>query len=202
MASTSRWKCMVPLGLPVVPLVNAIRHTSSRLVGWAVYAPLCRAMRCSRPSGASLRNCTIRCKLAEWLAWPGVMQCCSSSASRLSHSAALTWALSMICANSPARSSGMVGTTTRPALSAPSKPAAIMGLLPPRSKMRLPGTRPMSWVSTWAMRWLLSCNCAYVQLKSPPPLLKSLTPCSAMRSPRPACTWRSTSSTAQLIWSG
>ena len=45
MASTSRWKCMVPLGLPVVPLVNAIRHTSSRLVGWAVYAPLCCCMR-------------------------------------------------------------------------------------------------------------------------------------------------------------
>ena len=36
MASTSRWKCMVPLGLPVVPLVKAIRHTSSRLVACGV----------------------------------------------------------------------------------------------------------------------------------------------------------------------
>src|SRR5688572_28745202 len=35
-ATTSRWKCIVPLGLPVVPEVNAISATSSAAVGTLV----------------------------------------------------------------------------------------------------------------------------------------------------------------------
>ena len=35
MASTSRWKCMVALGRPVVPEVNASSATSSAAVGTA-----------------------------------------------------------------------------------------------------------------------------------------------------------------------
>ena len=84
----------------------------------------------------------------------------SPSASKLSHSAALTWALSMMVANSPARSSGMVGTATSPLLNVANKHAAIIGLLPPRSSTRLPGTSPMSCVSTCAMRLTWSCSWA------------------------------------------
>ncbi|MOA68718.1 hypothetical protein D3C78_1964690 [compost metagenome] len=64
----------------------------------------------------------------------------------------------MICLSSLARSSGMVGTVTSPALIAASQDAAIMGLLGPRSNRRLPGTRPMSSVSTWAMRLLSAAS--------------------------------------------
>ena len=35
-ASTSRWKCIVPFGSPVVPDVNAISATSSAAVSQAV----------------------------------------------------------------------------------------------------------------------------------------------------------------------
>ena len=35
-ASTSRWKCIVPFGSPVVPEVKAIRQTSSAAVSQAV----------------------------------------------------------------------------------------------------------------------------------------------------------------------
>ncbi|MNW06662.1 hypothetical protein D3C71_2031050 [compost metagenome] len=58
----------------------------------------------------------------------------------------------MICLSSLARSSGIVGTVTKPALIAASQDAAIIGLFGPRSSRRLPGTRPMSSVSTRAMR--------------------------------------------------
>ncbi len=34
-ASTSRWKCMVPFGMPVVPEVKLIRQTSSAAVSTA-----------------------------------------------------------------------------------------------------------------------------------------------------------------------
>ena len=53
-----------------------------------------------------------------------------------SHQAIEGRALAMMSPNSLARSKGMVGTTTKPALSAAKKQAAIMGLLPPRSNKR------------------------------------------------------------------
>jgi hypothetical protein len=66
----------------------------------------------------------------------------SSSISRVSHSAWETWALSTIFASSPARSIGMVLTTTAPALVAPSQQATIAGLLADRISTRLPGRTP------------------------------------------------------------
>jgi hypothetical protein len=51
MASTSRWKCMVALGLPVVPDVVASSATSSAAVATAAKLPLLPAQRsASSPS--------------------------------------------------------------------------------------------------------------------------------------------------------
>ncbi|KAG1270961.1 hypothetical protein G6F64_015620 [Rhizopus arrhizus] len=58
----------------------------------------------------------------------------------------------MICLSSLARSNGIVGTVTRPALIAASQDAAIIGLFGPRKSRRLPATSFMSSVSTRAMR--------------------------------------------------
>ena len=46
-AITSRWKCMVPLGLPVVPEVNAISATSSFAVSTFSNSGAARRMRSS-----------------------------------------------------------------------------------------------------------------------------------------------------------
>ena len=51
-AITSRWKCIVPLGLPVVPDVNAMRQMSSRAVSMLPKLAGFAAMRCSRLSSA------------------------------------------------------------------------------------------------------------------------------------------------------
>ena len=69
-------------------------------------------------------------------------QATSSSISRVSHSASATSALSTILASSPARSIGMVLTTTAPALVAASQQATIAGLLAERISTRLPGLTP------------------------------------------------------------
>ena len=66
-------------------------------------------------------------------------QATSSSISRVSQSAKETSALSTILVSSPARSIGMVLTTTAPALVAASQQATIAGLLADRIRMRLPG---------------------------------------------------------------
>ena len=52
-AITSRWKCIVPLGWPVEPDVNAIRQTSSSAVSTASKCAGRRAARACRPSGPS-----------------------------------------------------------------------------------------------------------------------------------------------------
>ena len=65
-----------------------------------------------------------------------------SSISRVSHSARLISALSTIWASSPARSIGMVLTTTAPALVAASQQATMAGLFAERIKTRLPGLTP------------------------------------------------------------
>ena len=52
MAMTSRWKCMVALGLPVVPEVAASRATSSAAVATAWKLPLRAAQRLARSSPA------------------------------------------------------------------------------------------------------------------------------------------------------
>jgi hypothetical protein len=61
---------------------------------------------------------------------------------RLSVSASAISALSTILVNSPARSIGMVLTTTAPALVAASHAATSAGLLPERIRTRLPGLTP------------------------------------------------------------
>lgn len=65
-----------------------------------------------------------------------------SSISRVSHSASVISALSTILPSSPARSMGIVFTTTAPALVAASQQATIAGLLAERISTRLPGTTP------------------------------------------------------------
>ena len=69
-------------------------------------------------------------------------QITSSSINRVSHSAWLISALFTIAANSPARSIGMVLTTTAPTLVAASQQATIAGLLADRISTRLPGLTP------------------------------------------------------------
>ena len=61
---------------------------------------------------------------------------------RESVSASAISALSTILSNSPARSIGMVLTTTAPALVAASQAATKAGLLPERMSTRLPGLTP------------------------------------------------------------
>ena len=56
-----------------------------------------------------------------------------------------------IVAISRDRSRAMVVTATPPALITASQAAASQGLFGPRSSTRLPGTRPKSSVSTWAI---------------------------------------------------
>ena len=52
-ASTSRWKCMVTLGCPVVPEVEASMATSSAAVSTAVNVPFLAAQRALRSPGPS-----------------------------------------------------------------------------------------------------------------------------------------------------
>ena len=95
----------------------------------------------------------MRSSSASWLEVPSkettclrnllsLAQAISSSAMRLSHSARLISALSTILPSSPARSIGMVLTTTAPALVAASQAATSAGLLPERMSTRLPGFTP------------------------------------------------------------
>ena len=95
----------------------------------------------------------MRSSSASWLAVPSkpmtvfrkrlsLAQATSSSLMRVSQSAWLISALSTILASSPARSIGMVLTTTAPALVAPSQAATIAGLLAERISTRLPGFTP------------------------------------------------------------
>ena len=49
-ASTSRWKCIVPFGWPVVPEVKAISATSSAAVGTLANASGCRSASASSES--------------------------------------------------------------------------------------------------------------------------------------------------------
>jgi hypothetical protein len=60
--------------------------------------------------------------------------------------------LSMILSSSTARSSGMVATAIRPALTTPSQASAMPMELPPRSSTRLPGSSLKSLISISAMR--------------------------------------------------
>ncbi len=151
---TSRWKCIVALGTPVVPEVKASRQVSSAAVSTLAKRPSWRAMAASRLSGPSS---------LKWRSWRSVEPAAasrSSSASAASHSACVIRALSMIAFSSLARSSGIVPTAMPPALTTANQQAASIGLFGARSSTRLPGTRPMSRTSTWAMRSAWSWSAA------------------------------------------
>ncbi len=150
-AITSRWKCIVPLGTPVVPEVNAIRQVSSAAVS--------TLSNCAGRAAARASSSPPKCST-----WRSVGQsgsAASSSAARLaSHSACVTCALTTICVSSRARSSGMLPTAMPPALTTANQQAASIGELAPRSSTRLPGTRPSSSTSTRAMRFACACSSA------------------------------------------
>ena len=59
-ASTSRWKCMVAFGLPVVPEVNAIRQTSSAAVSTAANGAVVARQRGVEGVGAGAAVAKIR----------------------------------------------------------------------------------------------------------------------------------------------
>ena len=147
LAITSRWKCIVPFGWPVVPDVNAISAVSSSAVATLAKSAGFAAARASRPSAASVSNCTTVVSVGH-----AARAASSSAASRASHSAWVICALPMMSVSSLARSSGMVATAIPPAFITANQHAAIIGLFGPRSSTRLPGTSRMSSTSTRAMR--------------------------------------------------
>jgi hypothetical protein len=189
MASTSRWKCIVPLAVPVVPEVKAISATSSAAVSTASKAAGLPRIRASSESSPPPPQVATRASTG------AVRRAASSSSTRrTSHSATSTRAFSATYASSRARSSGMVATTMPPALSTANQAAAIICELGPRSSTRVPGTTPRSSRSTWAMRSACSRSSRYVQR---PPWKRM-----AGRSVKPPSTIRSSSSTAALTRSG
>ncbi len=152
MASTSRWKCMVALGTPLVPEVNAISATSSAAVAAARKpAARCRARRPRSPPSApgpkSTVGTPVRARSQSW-------------SNRSSHRASCTCARSATARSSAGRSSGTVVTTTAPALSTASQHTASQGVLGPRSSTRLPEASPASWTRNRATRSTRSRTCA------------------------------------------
>ena len=147
-ASTSRWKCIVPLGVPVVPDVNAMSAVSSADVRTSPNVAGLSVARASRPSGAAVSKYPTHASVGE-----ASRAASSSPASRASHSACVTCALCRISVSSFARSSGIVATAMPPAFTTANQHAAIIGLLGPRSSTRLPGSSAKSSTSTRAMRF-------------------------------------------------
>ncbi len=154
-AITSRWKCMVALGTPVVPEVKASRQVSSAAVSTLTKAADWRAIAASRPSGEVSLKQRMRTGMS---ACPTASR--SASASRASHRAKPISPLARICPSSLARSSGMVVTAIAPTFITANQQAASIGLLGARSSTRLPGTTPISCTSTLAMRLACSCRSA------------------------------------------
>ena len=130
---------MVAFGSPVVPEVNPSNATSSRPVFTASNRTgLFNATRSSSASWFDVPSKFTTCLRKRLV----LAQATSSSAMRLSVSASAISALSMILVSSPARSIGMVLTTTAPALVAASHAATSAGLLPERISTRWPGLTP------------------------------------------------------------
>src|SRR5712664_1344838 len=133
-AITSRWKCIVPFGLPVVPEVKAISATSSAAVGTLVKLSGCLSERVSSESGASSYQNFTFCRLGH--RGNAVL---SSPSRCLSHSACEISALVTISVSSFARNSGIVATQTPHAFITANQHAAIIGLFGPRSEERRVG---------------------------------------------------------------
>ena len=133
LASTSRWKCMVAFGRPVVPEVNASSATSSAAVSTSSNRSDAGSTRSVMSSSASPPYATTRrpgmLGADEVVEEPVVAQgevdlrdLGDGGAARRAAAAASS------C------------TTTAPALSTPNQQATSHGLLGPRSSTRLPGT--------------------------------------------------------------
>ena len=201
LAITSRWKCIVAFGWPVVPEVKASRQVS---VGGGVDVGerrvVARHARFQAVGGAGIAEVDDvveprRGGGALGTAAAAVAAASSSARSATSQSAIVTCAFSMIWPSSLARSIGIVATAMPPAFITANQHATSIGLLAARSSTRLPGTRPHSATSTWAMRSACRCSSAYVHAGPPGALTQR-------RSPRPSLTWRSSSSVAQFSRSG
>ena len=146
-ASTSRWKCMVAFGRPVVPEVKASSATSSEEVATSSYDAGLSAV--SSDSPVEPPNDTTRTPRSP--ASPSV-----PDRNRSSTSARSIRAISWIVASSPGRSSGIVVTATAPVFSTPNQQAVSHWLLGPRSSTRLPGTMPRSSTRAWAIRFAVA----------------------------------------------
>src|SRR3954463_713149 len=94
-AITSRWKCIVPFGPPVVPEVKEISATSSAAVGTLPKVSGCRIDRLSSESGAS--SYQYFTSLREGQLGNAAAR---SAASLLSHNACVTSAFLMISVSS------------------------------------------------------------------------------------------------------
>ncbi len=130
-ARTSRWKCIVALGRPVVPEVKASSATSSAEVSIAVNSSAAPVMRAARSSLPGPPYVTIGA--------PPSRAASRSSTNRTSHSARSTLAISATAVSSTGRSSGMVVTTTPPALRTANQHATSHGLLGPRTQHPVAG---------------------------------------------------------------
>ncbi|MCY1555116.1 hypothetical protein D9M68_917480 [compost metagenome] len=135
---------------------------SSALVGQGVAWSLAWRARASSESGSTTAASPVLNTRMGVLALSGLAASAalSSSCSFTSHSAAEGLDLSMMDWSSVARSSGMVATAINPLCTTANQASAIATELPPRSSTRLPGTRPMSRVSTLAMRFTSARACA------------------------------------------
>ncbi len=159
-ASTSRWVCTAALGVPVVPEVKASSAMSVAAVGQGALCTHWRAAMASSECGTSTSPVLNTSSVMPAVAGSAMSAVLSSSCSFKSHSASTGFALAMMAPSSLARSSGMVATAIRPACTVANQASAMATELPPRSKTRLPGTRPSSTVSAFAMRFTSVCACA------------------------------------------
>ncbi len=161
-ATTSRWKCMAPLGAPApgakagspAPDVKAISATSSAEVATLVNHSGWRRTSESSESSASSSQYLVFFRVGH------VDDASVSSGSkRLSHSAWVIPAFAIASASSFAPSSGPAVTQTPPAFITANQHATIIGLFGPRSSTRWPGLSPISRTSTLARRfaWVKSC---------------------------------------------
>lgn len=150
MASRSRWRCIQPLGRPVVPEVNAMSATSSAAVSTARYGPEpeCAAASRVRSAGPFPPNSVTR--------RPVTPASARSAVDRASHRAWPIRASEQMVASSLARACASTVTAIAPAFMTASQQAASQGVVGPRSSTRLPGTTPRSSVSTWATRSTVS----------------------------------------------
>jgi hypothetical protein len=148
--------CTAALGLPVVPEVKAMQRDVVRRRGAGREVP---ALGAAIASSEVPR--IIRCVEAHDGLQHRVLACaCSSSSSSLaSHSA--TWLRLVDDVAQLARAQQRHGGHRhQPGLDHGQPGQRHAHELPPRSSTRLPGTRPRSCVSTWAMRSTRSRACA------------------------------------------